>query len=158
MDRIGQSMSDHGVEPVVTHDVGGAAAEGAPNLTRGRPECNNWAYTGRCAYADDCRFEHIGEAGYKSTQKAPPAPLELSRSDKAKRAYARENMMLVKNVDDKLIEGDLDGWAKKYDEVVDMLKANAPKRQTWADIAPGADTTRFGNYHMAAGDLAASER
>ena len=136
MDRIGQSMSDHGVEPVVTRDVSGAAAEGAPNLTRGRPECNNWAYTGRGAYADDCRFEHIGEAGYKSTQKAPPAPLELSRSDKAKRAYARENMMLVKNVDDKLIEGDLDGWAKKYDEVVDMLKAeqdkqaNAPKRQT----------------------------
>ena len=73
-------------------------------------------------------------------------------------------MMLVKNVDDKLIEGDLEGWAKKYDEVVDMLKAtqdkqaDAPKRQTWADLAPGADTTRFGNYHMAAGDLAASER
>ena len=60
-------MSDHGVEPVVTHDVGGAAAEGAPNLTRGRPECNNWAYTGRCAYADDCRFEHIGEEHAKGT-------------------------------------------------------------------------------------------
>ena len=110
------------------------------------------------------RFEHIGQAGYKSTRKAPEAPLELSRSDKAKRAYARENMMLVKNVDDKLIEGDLEGWAKKYDEVVDMLKAkqdkqaDASKRQTWADLAPGADTTRFGNYHMAAGDLAASER
>ena len=164
MDRIGQSMSDHGVEPVVTHDVGGAAAEGAPNLTRGRPECNNWAYTGRCAYADDCRFEHIGEAGYKSMQKAPPAPLELSTLDKAKRAYAKENVMLFKNVDVKLIEDDLEGWAKKYDEVVDMLKAkqdnkaNAPKRQTWADLAPGADTTRFGNYHMAAGDPAASER
>ena len=164
MDRIGQSMSDHGVAPVVKRGASGAAAEEAPSLARGRPECSNWAYTGRCGYADDCRFEHIGQAGYKSTRKAPEAPLELSRSDKAKRAYARENMMLVKNVDDKLIEGDLEGWAKKYDEVVDMLKAkqdkqaDAPKRQTWADLAPGADTTRFGNYHMAAGDLAASER
>ena len=138
--------------------------ENAPNLTRKRPECSNWAYTGRCAYADGCRFEHIGEACYKGTHKAPPAPLELSTLDKAKRAYARENMMLVKNVDDRLIEGDLEGWAKKYDEVVDMLKAkqekqaDAPKRQTWADLAPGADTMRFGNYHMAAGDPAASER
>ena len=32
------------------------------------------------------------------------------------------------------------------------------QRQTWADLAPGADTMRFGNYHMAAGDPAASER
>ena len=72
--------------------------------------------------------------------------------------------MLFKNVDVRLIEDDLEGWAKKYDEVVDMLKArqdnkaNAPKRQTWADLAPGADATRFGNYYMAAGDPAASER
>ena len=109
MDRIGQSMGDHGVVPVVTRDVSGVAAEGAPNLTRRRPKCNNWAYTGRCAYADDCRFEHIGKAGYKSTHNAPPAPLELSTLDKAKRAYAKENMMLVKNVDERLIEGDLEG-------------------------------------------------
>ena len=57
-----ESMSDHGVAPVVRRDVNGAATEGTPNLARGRAECSNWAYTGRCAYADDCRFEHIGKA------------------------------------------------------------------------------------------------
>ena len=46
----------------------------------------------------------------------------------------------------------------RFEKATQDKQANAPKRQTWADIAPGADTTRFGNYHMAAGDLAASER
>ena len=54
--------------------------------------------------------------------------MELSRSDKAKRAYAKENTMLVKNVDDRHIEGDIEGWAKNYDEVVDMLKARQDKQ------------------------------
>ena len=67
-------------------------------------------------------------------------------------------------MDERLIEGDLEDWAKTYDEVMDILnarqekRADAPKRQTWAGLAPGADTMRFGNYHMVAGDPAASER
>ena len=57
MDRIGQSMSDHGVAPVVKRDVSGAAAEGAPNLTRRRPECSNRAYTeSRCASSIKIKF------------------------------------------------------------------------------------------------------
>ena len=60
MESIGRSMILVGDDGVVR--------TGIEHLDEDKPrkvDCNNWIYTGQCAYGDSCKFSHDAEAGCK---------------------------------------------------------------------------------------------
>ena len=91
-----------------------------------------------CRYGDGCREHakgtcrrwHPKKRSFGSSERVPQSK-ELTKMEKAKRAYAKDNMMLFKNVEDKLIPPEeVERMARSYDEGHAEVKIHTMQKST----------------------------